>query len=112
MTHHADPVQKAWLNSLSFALANGVREVLAAGARHSRAAELWRRLGAQWTDGTWADRRQRVGVLLLAAAASHLLLLVTLGSVTSWMSFIIPVTTIAIGAIALATSMPGRSRNR
>jgi hypothetical protein len=112
MTHNADPLQTAWLHSRSFAFANGVREVLVAGARRSRAGVIWRGLTDQWTAGSWADQRRRLGVLLMVASATHALLLTTLGSVHSWMAFIIPVATAIVGGIALAASMPDQTRHR
>ena len=82
--------------------ADGARAATVAAVAHSAAVARGRLVWQSWQRLPWPERRRKIGSLLIVAAAVHMLLLGR--AAHGWPEFIIPVTVVVIGVLALATS--------
>jgi EamA domain-containing membrane protein RarD len=96
-------------------VARGIARVIAAGRASlgsSRVVALLRPLAASWREADWAAQRRGLGVLLLTAVATHLVLVLASTTPRGWLWLILPGMASAVGLLLLAAASRRPAANR
>ena len=96
-------------------VARGIARVIAAGRASlgsSRVLARLRPLAASWQAADWASQRRGLGVLLLAAVATHLVLVLASTAPRGWLWLILPGIAAAVGLLLLAAAPRRPAANR
>lgn len=97
-------IQRSW----TFAAVDRLRRLLIAAALASVVWRVWRRLDISPDDRNPSSLRFFVGVCLLAAVATHAVLVLTLGEYRGWPNLILPSIAAVTAVLAIVMSVPPR----